>query len=79
VLADELIAMLRCPESGAKLLYFPDRKGLPGFGRGFLLCPESRLKYPIDELDYPVLLRDEAVEVSDEELARLLSKTPSGS
>ena len=71
VLADELVAMLRCPESGAELIYVPDGDGLPGFGPGFLYCRESRLKYPIDELDFPVLLREEAVAVSDEEAERL--------
>lgn len=82
VLADELVALLRCPESGAKLHYFPDAEGLPGFGPGFLFCVESRLKYPIDELDYPVLLREEAVRAGDDEVERLtaeLSRRPSGS
>jgi uncharacterized protein YbaR (Trm112 family) len=82
VLAAELVAMLRCPETGAPLHYFPDADGLPGFGPGFLFCAESRLKYPIDELDYPVLLREEAVRATDDEVAALtaqLSRTPSGS
>lgn len=83
MLAAELIAVLRCPESGGELVYFPDADGLPGFGPGFLLCPQSRLKYPIDELDFPVLLIEEAVRVDESELAALTaepaSRTPSGS
>lgn len=74
MLAAELIAILRCPESGGELVYFPDGEGLPGFGPGFLLCPESRLKYPIDELDFPVLLVEEAVRIDADEVAALTSR-----
>ena len=83
MLTPELVAVLRCPESGGELYYFPEGEGLPGFGAGFLFCPESRLKYPVDELDFPVLLVDEAVRAGDDEVealrSEILSRRASGS
>jgi uncharacterized protein YbaR (Trm112 family) len=70
----ELVALLCCPREGcsAPLLYFADGEAMPGFGPGFLLCPASRLKFPIDPLDIPVLLLDEAVEIGEAEAAELV-------
>ncbi len=47
----ELLEILVCPESKKPLLYFPDD--------GFLFCPDSRLKYRVED-DIPVMLVDEA-------------------
>lgn len=71
----ELVSLLRCPRPGCStpLLYFAGGDAMPGFGPGFLLCPESRLKFPIDALDIPVLLLDEAREVSEAEAASLVA------
>lgn len=70
----ELLSLLRCPRSGGTLLYFETEDGLPGFGPGFLFCPESRLKYPIDELDIPVMLIEEAVAVDEAEAEALVAR-----
>jgi hypothetical protein len=60
-----LTEILVCPESKKPLLYFEPE--------GFLFCPDSRLKYRIEE-DIPVLLVEEAERVSEEE-ARQLEQT----
>ena len=64
-LAPELLACLVCPKSKQKLIYFEamDR----------LICPASRLSYRI-ERGVPVLLVDEAVELSQGEVERLVAK-----
>jgi uncharacterized protein YbaR (Trm112 family) len=55
-----------CPKSKQPLVYVE-----PGEEEPFLLCPASRLRYRIDD-GIPVLLVDEAVEVSEAEVKRLL-------
>ena len=60
-----LLDVLVCPKSKQPLVYFE--------ADGFLLCPSSRLKYRIDE-GVPVLLVDEATEVSAEECDRLVKR-----
>ena len=64
-LAPELLASLVCPKSKQKLIY------LESMDR--LLCPTSRLSYRI-ERGIPVLLVDEAVELSQGEVDRLVAK-----
>jgi uncharacterized protein len=64
-LAKELLEVLVCPKSKQPLVYFE--------GDGFLLCPASRLKYRIDQ-GVPVLLVDEATELSQAECDRLVSQ-----
>ena len=64
-LAKQLLDVLVCPKSKQPLVYF-EREA-------FFLCPASRLKYRIDE-GVPVLLADEAVEVSVGEVDRLLKQ-----
>jgi uncharacterized protein YbaR (Trm112 family) len=55
-----------CPKSKQPLVY------VRGEGEEeLLLCPASRLRYRIDD-GIPVLLVDEAVEVSETEVTRLL-------
>jgi len=57
-----LLEILVCPESKKPLLYFEKES--------FLFCPESRLKYRIED-DIPVMLIEEA-ERLDEAAAREL-------
>ena len=58
----ELLKILACPESKKPLAYFPER--------GFLFCPESRLRYPIKD-GIPVLLIEEAERLSEADAAAL--------
>ena len=64
-LARELLDLLVCPKSKQPLVYFE--------AEGFLLCPGSRLRYRI-EGGVPVLLVEEASEVSPAELDRLIKQ-----
>ena len=64
-LARELLDVLVCPKSKQPLVYFE--------AEGFLLCPASRLQYRIDD-GVPVLLVDEATEVAQAEVDRLLER-----
>ena len=50
-LSQDLLDILVCPESRQPLLNFEDE--------GFLFCPASRLKYPIED-GLPVMLVEEA-------------------
>jgi len=64
-LAPELLETMVCPKSKQKLLYFEaDAK---------LVCPTSRLSYRIDR-GIPVLLVDEATELSQAEVDRFVAK-----
>ena len=55
-----------CPKSKQPLVYVADGADGP-----CLVCAASRLRYRIDD-GIPVLLVDEAVEVSETEVTRLL-------
>lgn len=57
-----LLEILVCPRSKAPLLYFEAEQ--------FLFCPQSRLRYPIED-GVPVMLVEEAEEL-DEASARAL-------
>ena len=64
-LAPELLEVLVCPRSKQKLVYFEaDQR---------LVCPASRLAYRIDR-GIPVLLVDEATELPQAEVDRLVAK-----
>ena len=52
----ELLEILVCPETKKPLLYFE--------AEGFLFCPDSRLKYRIED-DIPVMLIEEAERVDE--------------
>ena len=65
MLPGSLLEVLVCPKSKQPLIYFE--------ADGFLLCPSSRLKYRVDE-GVPVLLVEEATEVSADECDRLVRK-----
>ena len=58
----ELLEILRCPKSRQPLVYFESE--------GFLFCPDSRLKYRVQD-DVPVMLVEEAEEL-DEAAGRAL-------
>ena len=62
-----LLEILVCPESKKPLLYFESE--------GFLFCPESRLKYRIED-DIPVMLIEEAERVTEAEAADLVARAP---
>jgi uncharacterized protein YbaR (Trm112 family) len=61
----QLLTILACPEDKGPLLYFEDE--------GLLLNPRLKRTYRIEE-DIPVMLIEEASEVDDAELARLVAK-----
>jgi len=61
----QLLTILACPEDKGPLLYFEDE--------GLLLNPRLKRTYRIEE-DIPVMLIEEASEVGDAELARLVAK-----
>lgn len=81
VLPQELLDVLVCPKSTQPLIYFPHgaAEGLRGAGdsapqaAGFLLCPASRLRYPIQD-GVPVMLVEEAVELTSAEVEELLAQ-----
>jgi len=67
-LAPELLKTLVCPKSKQPLIYFEaDNR---------LVCPASRLAYRIDH-GIPVLLVDEASELTSVEVDRLVGKAKS--
>jgi len=65
VLPASLLEVLVCPKSKQPLIYFEEE--------GFLLCPASRLRYRIDD-GVPVLLIEEATEVAQDEVDRLVKR-----
>jgi hypothetical protein len=67
--AEDLLEILRCPESKAPLIYFAGEDG----GPEFLFCPDSRLKYRIEE-GIPVMLVDEAERLDEREAGMLLDQ-----
>ena len=60
-----LLEILVCPESKKPLLYFEKE--------GFLFCPESRLKYRIED-DIPVMLVEEAERLDEAAAAALVER-----
>jgi uncharacterized protein YbaR (Trm112 family) len=71
VVADELLAILVCPESKATLIYFPKGESNDDESAGFLFCPDSRMRYRVDN-GIPVMLIDDAERVDDNESKRLI-------
>lgn len=67
-LAPDLLEVLRCPHSRQPLRYVPPLAGSP---EG-LLCIEARLFYRIEE-GIPILLVEEASELTEAEVASLLT------
>lgn len=60
-----LLEILVCPESKKELLYFEKEN--------FLFCPESRLKYRIED-DIPVMLIEEAERLDEAAAAALVAR-----
>lgn len=63
----ELLEILVCPESRKPLVYFSDEQ--------FLFCPDSRLKYRVED-GIPVMLVEEAERLSEEEGRLLMAGAP---
>ena len=73
MLPRELTDVLVCPKSKQPLIYFPRGEDDRDEATAFLLCPGSRLKYRIDQ-GVPVLLIDEASEVTSADVDRLVRR-----
>ena len=65
-LDQRLLDILACPTDKGPLLYFADEAALYN--------PRLKKRYRIHDGDIPVMLPDEAEDVSDEEHDRLLAK-----
>ena len=72
-LPPELLEVLVCPKSHAPLVYFPRGEADDDERHGFLLCPQSRLRYRIDD-GVAVMLIEEAEEVAARDVDRLLAR-----
>jgi uncharacterized protein len=70
-ISPELLDLLVCPESQQSVLHVP--AGVAG-EREFLLCPSSRLCYPIED-GMPVMLVEEAERLPEAEVDRLVALT----
>ncbi len=66
----ELLEILVCPESKQPLVYFEEDE--------FLFCPESRLKYRVED-SIPVMLIEEAERLSEDDARALMERAPARS
>ena len=66
----ELLEILVCPESKKPLVYFEQEE--------FLFCPDSRLRYRIED-GIPVMLIEEAERLSEDEARALMEGVPAAS
>jgi uncharacterized protein YbaR (Trm112 family) len=73
VLADALLDVLVCPKSKQPLIYFPRGEEGRDEAQAFLLCPASRLRYPIRD-GVPVMLVDEATRIEPAQVAALVTR-----
>jgi uncharacterized protein YbaR (Trm112 family) len=73
VLPSDLVEVLVCPRSKQPLIYFPRGEADRDEAEAFLLCPASRLRYPIQD-GVPVMLIEEAVDVTAQALEALLAR-----
>ncbi len=73
VLASHFVEVIVCPVSKQPLIYFPRGEDDRDEAQAFLVCPASRLRYRID-VGVPVLLEDEATEVSPAALQALVDR-----
>ena len=73
MLADALLEVLVCPKSKQPLIYFPRGEADRDEADGFLLCPSSRLRYPIKD-GVPVMLVEEAVSVDAPTVETLVAR-----
>ena len=72
-LPESLLAVLACPRSKAPLVYFPRGETGQDEAAAFLLCPASRLRFPI-EGGVPALLVEAATELAPDEVAHLVAR-----
>ena len=73
MLSNDLVEIMVCPRTRQPLIYFPRGEADRDDADGFLLCPASRLRYSVQD-GVPVMLVDEAVEVSLAALEALLAR-----
>jgi len=69
----DAVALFVCPRSKQPLIYFPRGEDDRDASQAFLVCPSSRLRYRVED-GFPVLLVDEATELSADEVARLVER-----
>lgn len=72
-LPQELLDILACPESKKPLVYFPRGEGGDDPAAEFLFCPDSRLRYRIDD-GIPVMLVEEAEHLDEAAAETLMSR-----
>ena len=73
MLPNALVEALVCPKSKQALVYFPRGADDRDETDAFLLCPTSRLRYPIQD-GVPMMLVDEATEVTAPAVEALLAR-----
>ena len=73
MLPNELLEVLVCPKSKQPLIYFPRGEADRDEADGFLLCPDSRLRYPIRD-GVPVMLVDEATALAPAAIEALIGR-----
>ena len=73
VLPNDLVEVLVCSKSKQPLIYFPRGEADRDEAEAFLLCPASRLRYPIQD-GVPVMLIEEAIEVTAQAVEALLAR-----
>jgi uncharacterized protein YbaR (Trm112 family) len=73
VLPSELLEVLVCPKSKQPLVYFPRGEADRDEAAAFLLCPASRLRYPIQD-GVPVMLVEEATELEPAAVDTLVAR-----
>jgi uncharacterized protein len=71
VLPTDLVEVLVCPKSKQSLIYFPRGEADRDEAEAFLLCPASRLRYPIQD-GVPVMLVEEAIDVTAQAVESLV-------
>lgn len=73
MLPNDLVSVLVCPRSKQPLIYFPRGEADHDEAEAFLLCPGSRLRYPIHD-GVPVLLVEEATAVAAATVEALVAR-----
>jgi uncharacterized protein YbaR (Trm112 family) len=72
-LDQDLLDILVCPQSKQALVYFSQGESGDDEASAFLFCPESGLRYRIDD-GIPVMLVDEAEKLSEVQSERLATR-----
>lgn len=74
VLPEALLEILVCPKSLQPMIYFPRGERDAGEAEAFLVCPASRLRYAIGPAGVAALMTDEATELDQTEVDRLVRR-----